>query len=118
MRNKPSFTVPSFNPIHIFTTPYPDATDIKLDPNYTSDGKGLALLSSPYANPSRCKDLEWWKEACPQGRTMVTWGGKEMLRDDIIEFVDILDEVRSILLLRLPCRTTADDEECRQEWNQ
>lgn len=32
-------------------------------------------LGSPYANPSVCKDIDWWKKAMPgDGRTMVTWG--------------------------------------------
>lgn len=38
-------------------------------------GKGVRLLSSPYVNPSRCEDLQWWKEAMPGGgKTMITWG--------------------------------------------
>lgn len=40
-----------------------------------SEGSGVKLLSSPYVNPSRCEDSEWWKEAMPgRGRTAITWG--------------------------------------------
>lgn len=39
------------------------------------EGFGTKLLSSPYVNPSRCEDLEWWKSAMPgEGKTLVTWG--------------------------------------------
>lgn len=59
---------------------------------YTGDGEGLELFNSPYVNPSVCQDLSWWKEALPgNGATMVTYGGKEIFRDDILEFIGVID---------------------------
>ncbi|GAA5972066.1 hypothetical protein JCM11641_002482 [Rhodosporidiobolus odoratus] len=58
--------------------------------------KGLRLLSSPYVNPNPevVKDLSWYKQAIPdEGRTLLTWGGKEIFADDISAFSDALKKV-------------------------
>jgi acetyl esterase/lipase len=97
---RPSGTtpVPSFNPVHLLKLPHPHPPRgiIKSAKGFTAEkeGKGLDLLSSPYVNPSVCEDLEWWNEAFPgEGRTMVTWGGKEIFCDDIVELVGVLNKV-------------------------
>lgn len=59
---------------------------------YTKDGTGLELFKSPYANPSMCQDPTWWAEACPAGRTMVVWGGAEILFNEIKAFVKTLEQ--------------------------
>lgn len=47
-----------------------------------------------------CADPTWWEEALPKGRTMVTWGGKEIFADDVVELVEMLDEVSLDFSLR------------------
>ncbi|GAA5999629.1 uncharacterized protein JCM10292_003656 [Rhodotorula paludigena] len=57
--------------------------------------RGLKLLASPYVNPHPgvVKDLEWYKEALPgDSKTLVTWGGKEIFADDILDFVQALQK--------------------------
>ncbi|BGP17632.1 hypothetical protein JCM10213_001283 [Rhodosporidiobolus nylandii] len=60
------------------------------------EGKGLVLLSSPYVNPNPqvLRDWTWYKEAFPgEGKTLVTWGGKEIFADDVTAFVEALKDV-------------------------
>ncbi|CEQ41213.1 SPOSA6832_02918, partial [Sporobolomyces salmonicolor] len=53
--------------------------------------KGAEAYASPYANPSMCKDDAWWSEACPpEGKTLVSWGGKEIFADDCEAFYHTL----------------------------
>jgi hypothetical protein len=89
--------LPSYNPLHLVYSPYPPVpTGLISGTKYVKDGEGLDLFNSPHVNPSVCEDLEWWREALPgAGRTCVTWGGKEIFRDEIVQFVDILDRVTS-----------------------
>lgn len=71
--------VPSWNPIYQFFNPIPPPphglgkrTKSYIQQEETS---GLALLDSPYVNPSVNEDVEWWNKALPgDGRTMVVWG--------------------------------------------
>ncbi|GAA5825122.1 hypothetical protein JCM11251_006106 [Rhodosporidiobolus azoricus] len=56
---------------------------------------GVRLLSSPYVNPNPAvvKDLIWYKEAIPDGgKTLITWGGKEIFSDDVVDFVEALEK--------------------------
>lgn len=91
--------LPSFNPLHLVYSPYPKVpTGLITGAKYVKEGTGLDLFNSPYVNPSVCEDLDWWKEACPgNGRTCVTWGGKEIFNDEIVEFVEILDRVSRLI---------------------
>ncbi|KAK4049149.1 hypothetical protein OIV83_004332 [Microbotryomycetes sp. JL201] len=83
--------VPSFNPIYFFKMPHPAPPPSILaakKPWNGTEGEGLDLLWSPYVNPSANEDLSWWKEALPgNGRTLVSWGGKEVFADDIEHFI-------------------------------
>lgn len=88
---------PTWNPLNFICNPGPDAPKnvVKSAKGFTASAEktlsGVELFSSPYVNPSVCEDVEWWKEACPgDGMTLVTWGGREILRDDIEEFVGTL----------------------------
>lgn len=71
--------VPSWNPVYQLIPPVaPPGHGLgKRTKHYTAyqEHSGLALLDSPYVNPSVNHNLEWWKEALPgDGRTMVLWG--------------------------------------------
>ncbi|GAA5888648.1 hypothetical protein JCM6882_009031 [Rhodosporidiobolus microsporus] len=47
----------------------------------------LKLFKEPFVNPAVQKDSSWWKEALPgNGKTVVSWGGLEVLADDIEQF--------------------------------
>ncbi|KAM0786498.1 hypothetical protein ACM66B_001956 [Microbotryomycetes sp. NB124-2] len=87
----PRDTVPSFNPIYFFKMPHPRPPPSVLaskKPWTGTEGEGIDLLWSPYVNPSVNEDLSWWKEALPgNGRTLVSWGGKEVFADDIEHFL-------------------------------
>ncbi|GAA5832343.1 hypothetical protein JCM11251_006416 [Rhodosporidiobolus azoricus] len=51
------------------------------------DIEEFSLFKEPYVNPAVQKDSKWWKEAMPDhGKTVVAWGGLEVLADDIEEF--------------------------------
>jgi acetyl esterase/lipase len=55
----------------------------------------VELLKSPYVQPSVNKDSTWWKEALPEdGRTVVAWGGLEILSDDVESFFRQIEKVR------------------------
>ncbi|GAA5908724.1 hypothetical protein JCM6882_008185 [Rhodosporidiobolus microsporus] len=94
---------PSWNPLRWFAGgeaadhPPPDVVDFSLSiEEAEKEGKGVKLLSSPYVNPHPAvvKDLNWYREAFPSGgRTMVTWGGKEIFSDDVVDFVEALKKV-------------------------
>ncbi|KAL8287450.1 hypothetical protein RQP46_003308 [Phenoliferia psychrophenolica] len=89
---------PIWNPLHILSAVAPPL-DAHLLPapgaqatHAGNEGVGVDLLLSPYVNPSVCGDLEWWKEACPDGgRTMVAWGGKEAICEDVEDLVAKLE---------------------------
>ncbi|GAA6028713.1 hypothetical protein JCM8097_007358 [Rhodosporidiobolus ruineniae] len=95
---------PSWRPLDILFDrdpadgPPEEVTVEKLRPKVEEaekEGKGLALLASPYVNPSTevVTDRSWYKEALPgNGKTFVSWGGKEIFADDIADFVSVLDE--------------------------
>ncbi|SCV74956.1 BQ2448_7985 [Microbotryum intermedium] len=62
---------------------------------------GLGLLKSPYVNPSMCEDPKWLAEAYPGGGcTAVSWGGKELLADDVAQVVDEMEKA-GVALVRL-----------------
>ncbi|BGP41260.1 hypothetical protein JCM10450v2_005302 [Rhodotorula kratochvilovae] len=92
---------PSWNPLRWFgndvaaEAPPKGVVDFTAGVEDAESGDGLALLASPYVNPHPgvVKDLSWYKEALPaDGKTLVTWGGKEIFADDITLFVDALKE--------------------------
>lgn len=94
--NKKTF-LPSWNPLQLFISPTPvDSVPKNLihkNHKFTGDEECLELFNSPYVNPSVCQDLSWWKEALPgNGATMITYGGREIFRDDIVEFIGIVNE--------------------------
>ncbi|KDE05365.1 hypothetical protein MVLG_04277 [Microbotryum lychnidis-dioicae p1A1 Lamole] len=81
---------PSWSPFQWFTTPngpLPESFKQAAQASRFVPGKelkGLELLASPYVQPIKCEDNSWLREAFPdEGRTMITWGGKEIFRDDI-----------------------------------
>ncbi|SCV74959.1 BQ2448_7988 [Microbotryum intermedium] len=81
---------PSWSPFQWFTNPnapVPESFKQAAQASRFVPGKelkGLELLASPYVDPIKCEDNSWLKEAFPgQGRTMVTWGAKEIFNDDI-----------------------------------
>ncbi|ORY70605.1 Alpha/Beta hydrolase protein [Leucosporidium creatinivorum] len=93
-------SAPSLNPFHL-ARGFPNAPPPWDFPFITEtrpfeaeeEGSGTKLMSSPYVNPSRCKDLEWWKSAMPgEGKTLVTWGGKEIFADDDEEMFGVLEK--------------------------
>ncbi|GAA5866354.1 hypothetical protein JCM8547_000749 [Rhodosporidiobolus lusitaniae] len=59
-----------------------------------SEIEGIELLKSPYVNPGAVvKDSEWLKEAFPgDGKTVVAWGGLEVLADDVESFFRQLEK--------------------------
>ncbi|GAA5907540.1 hypothetical protein JCM8208_001410 [Rhodotorula glutinis] len=90
---------PSWNPLRWFGNgtaadpPPRRLVDLSVSAAAADEGEGLALLASPYVNPHAgvVKDLAWYKEALPgDGKTLVTWGGKEIFSDDIELWVDAL----------------------------
>ncbi|TNY17186.1 Alpha/Beta hydrolase protein [Rhodotorula diobovata] len=87
---------PSLNPLRLVFSPQrdlPHSAERLPDVFGFSDIKGIELLRSPYVNPAVCQDKDWWKEAMPGGgRTMVTWGGIEVLADDCEALYDQLEE--------------------------
>ncbi|GAA6032094.1 hypothetical protein JCM8097_007070 [Rhodosporidiobolus ruineniae] len=55
--------------------------------------ENIELFKSPYVQPGVNTDGEWWKEALPaEGKTVVAWGGLEVLRDDIDAFYHQLEK--------------------------
>ncbi|GAB00048.1 uncharacterized protein L969DRAFT_20322 [Mixia osmundae IAM 14324] len=50
----------------------------------------VANMGDPYLNVSCAEDPAWWKEAMPE-RNLITWGGREIFRDDIVEWTGKLD---------------------------
>lgn len=97
---------PSLNPLRLVFSPQrdlPHSAERLPDVFGFSDIKGIELLRSPYVNPAVCQDKDWWKEAMPGGgRTMVTWGGIEVLADDCEALYDQLEEVSPSLSLSSP----------------
>ncbi|GAA5855193.1 hypothetical protein JCM9279_007586 [Rhodotorula babjevae] len=90
---------PSWNPLRWIgngtaADPPPRAlVDLTVSAAQADEAVGLALLASPYVNPhvGTVKDLAWYKAALPgNGKTLVTWGGKEIFSDDIELWVDAL----------------------------
>ncbi|GAA5850101.1 hypothetical protein JCM9279_004909 [Rhodotorula babjevae] len=90
------FPEPSLNPLYHFKMPraHPPVDGEKL---HTLHGwahcEGIELFRSPYVNPVVQRDASWWKEAMPGGgKTVVTWGGKEIFADDDNEFFQRLEK--------------------------
>ncbi|TNY18561.1 Proteophosphoglycan ppg4 [Rhodotorula diobovata] len=90
------FPAPSLNPKWHLLMPraHPPVEGEKL---HTLHGwahcEGVELFRSPYVNPVVQRDASWWKEAMPgDGKTVVTWGGKEIFADDDEEFFHRLEK--------------------------
>ncbi|KAI5479690.1 lipase esterase protein, partial [Pseudohyphozyma bogoriensis] len=76
---------PSWNPLHWFFSPNPTPP-----PEESVDS--CDLLKNPYASPGTVLDAEWLREAYPgNGRTMITWGEKEIIADDIEQHAAVLE---------------------------
>ncbi|GAA5820975.1 hypothetical protein JCM3770_006155 [Rhodotorula araucariae] len=90
------FKMPSFNPLfHLFSPQrqLPHPAEHLPGVFGFSDIKGIERFKSPYVNPATCRDKTWWKEAMPGGgRTMVNWGGVEILADDCADLYNQLEK--------------------------
>ncbi|BGP41532.1 hypothetical protein JCM10449v2_005522 [Rhodotorula kratochvilovae] len=90
------FKMPSLNPLfHLFSPQreLPHPAEHLHGVFGFSDIKGIERFQSPYVNPATCRDKSWWKEAMPGGgRTMVNWGGIEILADDCQDLYNQLDK--------------------------
>ncbi|KAH8673914.1 Alpha/Beta hydrolase protein [Xylariales sp. PMI_506] len=42
----------------------------------------------PLASPGSCRDIAWWKRACPRGGMYITYGAEEVFTSDIEDLVD------------------------------
>ncbi|GAA5850008.1 hypothetical protein JCM9279_004881 [Rhodotorula babjevae] len=86
--------MPSLSPLFLFVSPQrdlPHPAEHLAGVYGFSDIKNIELFRSPYVNPAVQRDASWWKEAMPGGgRTMVTWGGVEILADDCEELYNQL----------------------------
>ncbi|GAA5993874.1 hypothetical protein JCM10908_000750, partial [Rhodotorula pacifica] len=85
-----------WNPLYLlFPTqkPLPEAAHRLPDLYGWSDVKHIKLFQDPYVNPFVCNDASWWKEACPgDGKTLISWGGKEIFVDDDQALYDQLEK--------------------------
>ncbi|BGP33474.1 hypothetical protein JCM10296v2_005276 [Rhodotorula toruloides] len=90
------FPMPSYHPRWHFKFPHPhpptDGRELHTQWGW-AHCEGIEKFNSPYVNPIVCQDADWWKEACPgDGRTVVTWGGKEIFADDDEAFFKQLEK--------------------------
>ncbi|GAA6003761.1 hypothetical protein JCM10207_003586 [Rhodosporidiobolus poonsookiae] len=89
-----AFTKVGLNPLWQFKLPDPGAPATGEELHRLEgwgDVPGVELFRDPYVNPAVCWDEEWWKEAMPgDGKTVVCWGGKEVLADDCEAFFEVL----------------------------
>ncbi|GAA5998523.1 uncharacterized protein JCM10292_002756 [Rhodotorula paludigena] len=89
------FRQPSLNPLYLFVSPQKDLPHPaeRLPGVYGwSHIHGIKKFKSPYVNPAVCADKDWWKEAMPRGgKTLVSWGGKEILADDCQSLFNMLE---------------------------
>ncbi|BGP25756.1 hypothetical protein JCM10295v2_004693 [Rhodotorula toruloides] len=91
---------PSWNPLHWFagqssceSPPLAFVESVLAIDKSEEQCEGVELFDSPYVNPNPrvVKDLSWYETALPgNGRTLVSWGGKEIFADDIVAFVEAL----------------------------
>ncbi|GAA5933093.1 hypothetical protein JCM3775_005311 [Rhodotorula graminis] len=90
------FQMPSLSPLYLVMSPQrdlPHPAEHLAGVFGFSDIEGIELFRSPYVNPAVQRDASWWKEAMPGGgRTMVTWGGVEILADDCEELYNQLEQ--------------------------
>lgn len=48
------------------------------------------MLADPLASPGNCRDVAWWREACPEGGVCVTYGREEVFAPEIERLVQML----------------------------
>lgn len=82
----------SFNPRHLIQSPFDEVRmkvaehrahqPAKAAERETAVQRAQRMFQSPYISPSQCHDPEWLREAFPD-RTLVSWGDREILRDDV-----------------------------------
>ena len=82
----------SFNPRHLIQSPFNEvkmkvAQHRRKQPQKAAERESAVqraerMFANPYISPSECDDPEWLKEAFP-ARTLVSWGDREILRDDV-----------------------------------
>ncbi|GJN90345.1 hypothetical protein Rhopal_003354-T1 [Rhodotorula paludigena] len=79
-------TMPGLNPLWHFRFPHQPAPceGERLAEQWGwKHCEGVERFNDPYVNPCVQKEGRWWKEAMPgDGKTIVTWGGKEIFADD------------------------------------
>ncbi|GAA5888645.1 hypothetical protein JCM6882_009030 [Rhodosporidiobolus microsporus] len=90
------FGMASLNPFSALSRTSPNPPTVGEELHRLEKWKGVEGVEGfrdPYANPSVQRDLGWWKEACPgEGKTVVCWGGKEILADDDEELFKTLEK--------------------------
>jgi len=87
----------SWNPRHLIQSPFNEvkmkvAQHRREQPGKAAERESAVqraerMFANPYISPSQCDDPDWLKAAFP-ARTLVSWGDREILRDDIIQFVE------------------------------
>ena len=79
------------SPLSINTpSDYLDATRLH---NYALQYTGKEISPhSPFISPGNCKELSWWRDACPREGFFVMYGSEEVFAPDIREWVELLKE--------------------------
>lgn len=47
-------------------------------------------MRQPLISPGNCKDLKWWKSACPPGGVIITYGEEEVFAPETRAWIDML----------------------------
>lgn len=48
------------------------------------------MVADPLASPGNCRDVGWWREACPSGGVCVTYGKEEVFAPEIEKLAQVL----------------------------
>ena len=82
----------SWNPRHLIQSPFNEvkmkvAQHRREQPGKAAERESAVqraerMFANPYISPSQCDDPDWLKAAFP-ARTLVSWGDREILRDDV-----------------------------------
>lgn len=60
---------------------------------YASQYAGNKIsIQDPLISPGNCKDVSWWRNACPKGGFFVMYGSEEVFAPDIKELVELLKD--------------------------
>ena len=52
---------------------------------------GKVAIDDPLISPGNCRDVSWWRRACPSKGIHVAYGAEEVFASDIQDFVKFLD---------------------------